>query len=206
MTEALSLRSVLGGGDALPAFAVVLPPHWIGQQVSAKTRDAMLTAARQRLMAAHRPDLYAQLSSNLQRAFADLDRVGTQFVFGPAPDAPDAAYLPASLMATVRSAPAGGTFADVLTHLVQRRGATALHGDARIVTFRETRSIDEGGQRVAVTSVHYLTPIPGTSLAKALQFTAALTHPVDVDADDDAVQELASMFDASISTFHWVAP
>jgi hypothetical protein len=203
-TSQVPLRVALAGKAEIPPFSIMLPPGWVAFAADDSTRDRMLEAAGRRLMQAHRPDLHAQLRALVRRSWADLQKVGAQYAFGPGPDAPDAAYLPASLTASVRTAPANTSFSQVVSRLIQQDSAKPLGDDLRFVTFRKTKTISEGGQRLRTTSAFYLTPMPGSG-ARALQFSAVVAHPDDVEQEAEPVQELLSLFDAHVSTFSWAA-
>lgn len=196
------LRVALAGKAEVPAFSIMLPPGWIAYGTDDATRDQMLETASRRLMHADRPDLYAQLRALVRRSWADLQKVGALYAFGPGPNAPDTSYLPASLTASVRTAPADSSFTQVVRRLVERDSATPLGDDLRFVTFRKTKTITEGAQRLSTTSAYYLTPMPDTG-SRAFQFSAVISHPADVGPDAEPVQDLLALFDAHVSTFSW---
>ena len=200
-----SLRAELGGTVDLPPFSMLLPQGWVGYVPDDATRDRMLERARARLMRATRPDLYAQLQGLVRCTWSDMQRVGTRIVVGPGTDAPESACLPASMSITLRTAPAGSRFVDVIRSVVQRYGAHLLERDPRFVTFRRRDSVQEAGARVATTSVVYLAPLPGDA-RRAIQATVVLTHPADVDDTAEPIAELVALFDACIASFSWEAP
>lgn len=205
MTEANattpSLREQLGA-PADPEFELELPEGWVRHDASPATEQAMLQAARRRLMEAHRPDLYAQLQAQVQESYAAMRRMGAVAHFGPEPGAPDWAFLPASLIATIRTPQPGATLLDEMAQRI-RDGATDLHGDRRFVRLQRESETTIGTERAAQTTVAYLTPIPGTRQARALQLTAVITRGAEFPADDPALVMMLRLFDACVASLRW---
>lgn len=201
-----SLRDELRG-DTLPEFTLTLPAGWIRQQPTEAVRDQMLAAGKQRLMALHRPDLYAQFLPMMHKMFRDMSRTEVVAFFIPGPDAPDDAYLPATLTASVRRGPHGASLDAAVAQLIREEGATGLGDDKRILRWEREQVETLEGTRVPSTTVAYFIPVPETGRTKALQFTLVITHP-DLDNADDRefVDALKLLFDAHLSTFSWLRP
>lgn len=200
--EHVSLREALGA-PADPEFSLQLPPHWERRPVTDEERDRLIAAARERLMRAHRPELYAQIRAQLREAFAGLVRVGALAYFAPGEGAPDTSFLPASFTASVLTPPTGLTMDDVVVAAIRERGATPLHGDRRFVRFEQQQTLVEGTSRIIAGSVVYITPIPGAARRRALQLTLTLFWPAEVDGDDDSLRRMRALFDACASTLSW---
>lgn len=196
-----SLREQLGA-PADPEFSLVLPPGWSRRDVSHETEESMLQAARKRLMQVHRPDLYGQLQSQLRQSFAQMRQVGTIAHFGPDEDAPDAAFLPASLTASIVTPGTGRSLVEEVTDLI-RGGATDLGGDRRFVRLERETHTSAGGQSAKQTTVAYLTPVPGSKQSRALQLTAVITRGAEFPDDDPALLTMKSLFDATVATLAW---
>lgn len=189
--------------ETTPAFEVTLPTGWIRRVPTDEVREEMLVAAKKRLMEAHRPDLYGQTVSMVGKLFREMQRVETVAFFGPGPDAPDAAYLPATLTASVRRGSNGASLDGAIAQLIRNEGATALGDDQRLLRW-QTETVEKfEGTRVATTTVVYLTPIPETGRTRALQFTLVITHSPDEVDDTEFVDALRALFDAHISTLSW---
>lgn len=205
MTEspraATSLRAQLGA-PADPEFDLELPEGWQRRDASPETEQAMLQAARRRLMEAHRPDLFAQLRAELHESFAAMRRMDAIAHFGPGPETPDTLFLPASLIATVRTPQPGVTLQQEMAEHI-RQGATSLFGDRRFV--RDERELDQriGTEAATQRTVVYLTPIPGSRQARALQLTLVITRGAELPADDPALLGMLRLFDACVSTLRW---
>lgn len=200
-TSAPSLREALGA-PVDPEFELVLPEGWVRRDVSPETERAMLDAARARLMQAHRPDLYGQLRAQLQESFEAMRRIGAIAHFGPEEGAPDSAFLPASLIASIRTPQPGATLAEEMAQRI-REGATDLHGDRRFVRFEREAATTIGTERATQTTVVYLTPVPGSRGARALQLTAVITRGAEFPADDPALVLMQRLFDGCVATLRW---
>jgi|SRR5690554_6144636 len=192
-------------GETLPEFDLTLPAGWVRKEPSDDVRNEMLAGAKKRLMQAHRPDLYGQTNALINKLFAEMRRVETVAFFAPGPGAPDEAYLPATLTASIRRGPNGQSLDDTIAGLIRREGAVALGDDKRFLRWQSESVEKMDGTRVATTTVVYLTPIPDTGRKRALQFTLVITHNPDEAGDDDFVAALAALFDAHLSTFSWSA-
>lgn len=198
---ASSLRAELGAPTD-PDFDLQLPEGWERRDVSPETEQAMLQAAKRRLMEAHRPDLFAQLRVELQESFAAMRAMDAIAHFGPGPQAPDALFLPASLIASIRTPQPGVTLQQEMAERI-RHGATALHGDKRFV--RDERELDRriGTEVAKQRTVVYLTPVPGSRQSRALQLTLVITRGSEFPADDPALGGMLQLFDACVSTLRW---
>jgi len=200
-----SLRAELAG-ETMPDFVLTLPVGWVKREPSDEERDELLRATKNRLMAVHRPDLYAQMSTMVTRMFRDMQRVETVAYFMPGPDAPDEAYLPATLTASVRRGPNGTSLDDVVAGLIRTQGATALGGDKRMLRWEKEDVQIIDGVRVPTTTVVYFTPVPDTGRKRALQFTLVISHePIETDEDRQFLDGVKAMFDSHLSTFSWKA-
>ncbi|MCT9818879.1 hypothetical protein N3K63_01120 [Microbacterium sp. W1N] len=201
----VSLRDALGAPRD-PDFTLVLPPGWTRRPVTADERTRMDAAMRARLMEVHRPDLYARMRVLLAEAFAQLDAVGAVAMFLPDTDeSPGALVLPASLTARVLRAEPGATLDDHVRASIVRDGATPLLGDKRILRAERESEQHIDGESALLTTVVYLSPIPGSGRRRALQLTLVITRPVDVPADDPPLLQMRALFDLCVSSLAWVS-
>lgn len=199
----ISLREQLGGA-ADPDFALVLPPGWERREVTSDEEERMLSGVRSRLRDAHRPDLYARMSELVQEAFVQMRRVSTVAMFLPSPDAEDALYLPASLTAGVQHADAGTNLDSFVASAVRTQGATPLLEDKRFLRVERDATKTLDGDTTGVTTVVYLTPVPGSQRRRALQLTLVVMHPVDAPPDDPPLVAIKALFDLCVSTLNWI--
>jgi hypothetical protein len=191
-------------GETLPEFTLVLPNGWERKAPSDEVRDEMLAAAKRRLMQAHRPDLYGQTTGLVNKLFSEMRRVETVAFFTPAPNAPEEAFLPATLTASVQRGENGQALDDTVARLIRNEGATALGDDKRFLRWEQETIETVDATRVATTTVVYFTPVPDTGRTRALRFTLVLTHDPDAEGDEEFVTALKRSFDAYLSTFTWV--
>lgn len=199
----VDLRAQLGGTPD-PDFTLIVPPGWERRDVTTEERDTMTAAMRARLMEVHRPDLFARMKQLLTEAFAQMSSVNAVALFVPDGSDPDALALPASLTASVLRAEAGSNLDDLVRSAITRDGATPLFDDKRFLRAEResTESID--GDTATVTTVVYLTPIPGSERRRALQLTLVIIRPLDVPADDPPMVAMRTLFDLCVSTLTWV--
>ncbi|AWB90018.1 hypothetical protein [Homoserinimonas hongtaonis] len=191
-------------GEHLPEFTLVLPNGWERRAPSDEVRDEMLAAAKRRLMQAHRPDLYGQTTALINKLFAEMRRVETVAFFGPAATAPDEAFLPATLTASLQRGQDGEALDHAIAQLIRSEGATPLGDDKRFLRWEQDAVENVDGTRVATTTVVYFTPVPGTGRTRALRFTLVLTHDPAQEGDEEFTTGLKRVFDAHLSTFAWV--
>lgn len=199
-----SLKAELRG-ETLPQFTLTLPEGWVRQTPSDELRDEMLAAAKKRFMQAHRPDLYAQTMSMVKKLFNEMQRVETVAFFTPGLDAPDKAYLPGTLTASIRRGQDGASLDSAVAQLIRTEGATPLGEDKRFLRWERESTENFEGSRVATTTVVYFTPVPDTGRTRALQFTLVISHKPEEDGDNEFVNALKMLFDSHLSTFSWLA-
>lgn len=199
-----SLRAALGA-DRDPEFAMLLPEGWARLDASDESRDLLLARLRERLMAAHRPDLWAAARASVERAFAGLRRSGGVAVMMQLEREGDAPFVPASVTAAIETGPDGATLDDLVAGLIAR-GATPLGEDRRFIRL-ETREVrTEEAVRIGLTTVRYLTPVPGSGRRRALLLTAVLPHEPDTPEDDPLLAATRFAIDAHVATLRWLPP
>lgn len=196
-----SLRAELGATD--PDFVLQLPDGWVRMDASDDSRDALVRQARERLMRAHRPELYAHVRHALLEAFEQLQRAGGAAVFLPIGDGEG--YAPASLSAAFRSGSGGERLDDAVAGLIAD-GGTPLGDDRRFVRREARDETTQDGQRLGVTTVHYLTPVPRTNRSRMLVLTAVMPHPVDAPDDEPLLVATRILVDAMVATLRWRRP
>lgn len=199
------LRSALGAPPE-PDFELELPPGWARHRPDRAQQDAMLAGIRSRAMQAHRPELFAQADAMLRDSFDLMRRGDVVAFFTPSEPGDDTLWAPASMLASVRRAQPEVSLDDVVRHAIRELGAAALDDARRIVRFERDQLETVGEESLRVLTVVYLTPMPGTQRRKALQLTATIGRPLDVEADDPVVDAMRLLFDACASTLRWVRP
>lgn len=201
-----SLREELGGGrDGVPAFRLMLPPGWSILDTSAQTQRELLQRAATRLAGVHRPDAYALLAEHVERALDAARAQGAFMMIVAGEEAPPWSTAPISVLGTVTRGTPAVSLDRMVADAVERRGARPLDGSRHFLRWTDRRTVELSGESLAAYTVVYLTPIPGTQRKEALQLTATLAHPSDVDPEDDALMRAwLSLLDAHIATFGWI--
>ena len=202
----VDLRAALGARRD-PDFSLALPLGWVRREATAEEHERMAGAVRERLLTAHRPDLYARVRPMLDDAFRQMADARVIATFAPATGDDEALALPASLVASVRTPPTPGETLDrLVTALVREAEATPLLGDRRFLRFERENVQTVEETAVRITQVVYLTPIPGSGRTRGLQFTAAIVRPEDASADDRPFVLTKALLDLSVSSLTWHAP
>jgi hypothetical protein len=199
-----SLREELGGRAGVPDFRFVLPSGWTTYDTSERTEQELLAKARARLREAHRPDAYAILAGHVEKALAAARKQGAFLMIMAGDEAPPWSVVPVSILATVTQGTPEVSLDRMVADAIERRGARALDGSRHFLRWTDQRSVELTGESLGAYTVVYLTPIPGTQRRKALQLTATLAHPVDVDPlGDPQMAAWLELLDGCIATFAW---
>ncbi|BDZ55481.1 hypothetical protein [Agromyces marinus] len=202
MTE--SLREALGAARD-PEFTMMLPEGWSRLGADEESRDRLLADVRARLLAAHRPDLWAAARSSIANAFESLRRAGGIAVMMQTSSGDGVPFVPASVTASIQTGPDGTTLDEFVSGLISR-GATPLGDDKRFIRLEEREMRVEDGVRLGVTTVRYLTPVPGSRRHRALLLTAVLPHEPDTPEDDPLLVSTRFTIDAHVATLRWLPP
>ncbi|WP_026374189.1 hypothetical protein [Agrococcus lahaulensis] len=205
MSERTDLRAELGAAPD-PEFELELPPGWARHAPDRATQDAMAAGIRERMLRAHRPDLYAQAQRMLQDSFEAMQRGDVVAFFTPTDDGDETLWLSASILASIRRAQPDVTLDEAVRHAILEYDAAPLDESKRIVRFERDRLESVQGESLRVLTVVYLTPVPGTQRRRALQLTATINRPVDVDVEDPLVDAQRLLLDACVSTLRWRRP
>lgn len=198
------LREALGARD--PEFDLALPPGWARHETTEAARDALIQQVRQRLMQTHRPDLMGQLQRMLHEAWDGMRRTDTFAWFGPAEDDESTAWWPASMTASILRGPDGGTLDPVVVDAIRTRGATALFEDKRFIRFETSSTQVIGGEQLGLTTITYITPMPGSRRRRGLHLTATIMTPPHTPQDDEPLELMRTAFDLCVSTLTWRRP
>lgn len=199
-----SLREMLGAVKD-PDFELKLLPGWERHNPDDAGKEKMDAAMKQRFMAANRPELHATLRSQLEEAYALMQKQNVVAYFAQTGDMGDSkAYYPASMLAAIRRSQDGGDLGAYVAQAVRDHGAKPLFGDKRFIRFeRESTRVLEGGN-IVVTSIVYMTPIPGSMRRRGLQITASLARPEAMPATDEKFIGWKNGLDLCVSSLRWL--
>lgn len=198
------MREMLGAVKD-PDFELKLLPGWERHSPDSAGKEKMDAALKQRFMAANRPELHATLRSQLDEAYAVMKKQDVVAYFAQTGDMGDSkAYYPASILAAVRRSPDGSNLDAYVGQAIRDHGAKPLFGDKRFVRFeRESTRVLEGGN-IVVTSIVYMTPIPGSQRRRGLQLMASLARPESMSAADEKFIGWKNGLDLCVSTLRWL--
>jgi len=189
-----------------PEFDLELPTGWARQEVDDRTLGTLLSGLRRRCLQNHQPELFAELKTYAQQAFADMGRTGVFAYFAPTDPGEGTLAIPASLNASIRRAEPGTTLDDLARVLIREHAATPLFGDPRTLRFETERTVRMGTNTIASHAVTYLTPVPNSNRRRALSLVAGFGRLPETSPEDEGVQAIRALFDACVSTLRWRAP
>lgn len=202
----MSLRDeMLGRVSSIPAFRMMGPPGWELHEMVPEVEQRLVAQARERLMAAHQPVLFARLGPLVAEAFASARAQGAIFMIMPGADTPAGLLAPVTVLGSLqRSAPSAPLDARV-ADAIENHGARALGNSRHFLRWEHRKRARIDGDEVDTRTLVYLTPIPGTGRSSALQLTATIVQPLERDDDTEArIADWIAMIDASVATFAWV--
>ncbi|GAA3764398.1 hypothetical protein GCM10022240_15870 [Microbacterium kribbense] len=201
----ISIREELAGGrGGVPEFRLLLPDGWTMSDVSERTEQELLAAARARLRAAQRPDTYAMLAGHVTEAMRAARQQGAFAMITPGAHTPQWSLVPISILASVREGTPAVSLDQMVADAVENRGARALDGSRHFLRWAQAQTVELSGETAGAYVVVYLTPMPGTRHRKALQLTATLAHPIDVDpTTQPEMRTWLDLLDAHLLTFAW---
>lgn len=199
------LRNELGAPafPDVPAFRMAIPEGWEAHSLSPETEQKLISGASSRLMQLHRPDLAAEMRAIAQQSFRQLRAEKGFMVIAPGPSTPEPLFIPTALHGVVRGQAPGFTLDQVVKTAARKHGARPLDANSRIAAWRQSGTISVLESPVMTTTAVYLIPIPGTQRKRALQLTAAISHPEERDADDQLLETWFDVLDAHVATFTW---
>lgn len=200
-----SLRDLLGVTRD-PEFHLKLLDGWERHVPDEAGRSAIEARLKQRFMAANRPDLHAMLGAQMDQAFALMKQQSVVAYFAPTAETTSRAYIPGSMFATIRRAPNGESLDAYVTQAIQQHDAKPLFGDKRFVRFERESTKQLDGGSIVMTSIVYVTPIPGSNRRRGLQLTASIARPVEMSGSDPKVAGWRNALDLCVSTLRWSAP
>lgn len=199
------LREMLGATKD-PEFRLKLLPGWERHTPNAADRDAIDEALKRRMMAASRPELHAALKVHLDQTFRAMQEQGVIAYFAATAETERRAYVPGSIVATIRRSPAGESLDGYITDAIRNLGATPLFEDKRFIRFEREATKTIEGEPVGVSTICYITPIPGSNRRRGLQLTASLARPPEMSVSDEMFVAWKTALDVCVSTLRWEMP
>lgn len=203
--ERRSLREALGARPD-PEFELTLPRGWGAVTVDESGRSLLERRLQERMMQAGRPDLHVQLRSMLRDSFRTMESQGALVTYMALDPEGEGQFGATSMTAIMRRSTPDAPLDEYVQYAIRELGAHPLMGDLRTMRFVSEVRRDLGDEEAIATSVHYLTPVPGSRRQRALELQATFGRPASVPADHPTVVNLLAMFDACASTLRWTRP
>lgn len=199
--SSMELREQLGMSKD-PDFVIDVPEGWSRRDVTSDSMDSMLESLKSQFMRAHQPAMYTSMKRLVAEAFEGMRQSGAVGFYAPV-DAPEGTFLmPASIIARIKRTEGGASLDSYVRSLIDQRGAEQLFGDPRILRYEERTAVRVEGDEFINNSVTYLSPIPGSSRKRAVEFVASLISlPRDENPEWLAGQK--SLIDLCISSLRW---
>ncbi|MGM1028804.1 MAG: protein TPRXL [Actinomycetota bacterium] len=202
----ISLREELGASAELE-FELRVPDGWERFSTDEAAEALLQDRLRSRMMQTGRPDLMVGLRRMLTESFEQMRQGGAAAVFMPMdPEGRGYVETPTTIMAVLRKAEPGATLDDYVTHAIRTYGAEPLFGDLRTIRFETETERELDGETIVVSSTHYVTPMPGSRRARALELVATYGRPSGLPRSSDVASALHALFDVCASTVRWVRP
>lgn len=197
------MREQLGMAND-PDFVIDLPSGWSRRDTGSDSMELLLGSMKRQFMQAHQPQMYATMKRLVGEAFDGMRQTGATAFYAPV-DTPETAFvMPASIIARIRRAEGGVSLDTYVRQLIEQRGATPLLGDPRTLRYEDKTDVRLEGEAFTNNSVTYLSPVPGSSRKRAVEFMASLISPAQ-GANDEWVAAQKSLIDLCISTLRWRA-
>lgn len=204
-SESGSLREALGAKRD-PEFELKLPDGWERHVPGDADKASLDASLKKRLMSLNRPDLHASLRVQLDQAFANMKEQNVVAYFAATKESDSGVYVPGSIVATIRRSPSGESLDGYVTHAIREYGAKPLFGDKRFIRFeRESTKAVDGGP-VVVTTIVYVTPIPGSNRRRGLQLSSTIVREPEKSATDPDFVTWKMALDMCVSTLRWTSP
>lgn len=203
MSGTMGLREQLGLAKD-PDFVIDLPSGWSRRDTGSDSMELLLESLKRQFMQAHQPQMYATMKRLVGEAFDGMRQTGAVAFYAPV-DAPEGTFLmPASIIARIRRADGGASLDSYVRQLIEQRGATPLFDDRRTLRYEDKTEVRIEGEAFVNNSVTYLSPVPGSSRKRAVEFMASLISPTQ-GANADWLAAQKSLIDLCVSSLRWRA-
>ncbi|MGI6879941.1 hypothetical protein [Microbacterium sp. gxy059] len=202
-----SLRSLLGARPD-PEFQLSLPRGWERMEPTQEAQDELERRLSRRFMHAdggpETMQAFARIRGMLRQAVKDMREQRVIASFAPTADTDDVPFpVPASIVATIRTAPSTEEMDGYVKNLISSEGARPLTDNTSILRVERENIREEGGERVVLSSTLYVTPVPGARRRRALELLAGYARPADIPREDEQIQAVHAFFDLMVATLRW---
>lgn len=201
-----SLRDLLGARPD-PDFELSLPKGWERHEASIESQSLIEKRMSRQLMKLGTVDAMQAFGTLRSMFRQSMDEMRKQNVVGYfAPSGEDLATpfpVPASIIATIRSAPSTELMDGYVKRLILEEEAAPLAKNRALLRVERENVRGEGGAQIVFSSTLYITPVPGTRRRRALELVAGYGRPLDIPRDDDQIQFVHAFFDLMVASLRW---
>lgn len=200
------LRDLLGARPD-PEFELSLPRGWERHDASPDAQaliERRLSRQLMRVGSVEAMQAFGVLRTMLRQSMGEMRKQNVVGYFAPSgADLPTPFPVPASIIATVRSAPSSEEMDGYIKRLIIDEGAAPLDRNRALLRTERESIRRDGDAEVVLSSTLYVTPVPGTRRRRALELLAGYGRPVDIPRDDEQIQFVHSFFDLMIASLRW---
>lgn len=201
-----SLRDLLGAQPD-PEFELSLPKGWERLDASVESQALIERRLSRKLMQIGSPDAmqaFNVLRNMFRQSVDEMRKQNVVAYFAPsAADASTPFPVPASIVATIRSAPSAEDMDGYIKRMILEDGAEPLGGNNTLLRIERENIRGEGESQTVLSSTLYVTPVPGARRKRALELNAGYGRPVDIGRDDEQIQAVHAFFDLMVASLRW---
>ncbi len=202
----MSLRDLLGARPD-PEFELSLPKGWERHEPSPESQALIEQRLRRSLMQVGSVDaLQASgvLRNMLRQSMDEMRKQNVVAYFAPSgTDVSTPFPVPASIIATIRSAPSSAEMDGYIKRMILEERAEPLGKNRALLRIERESIRGEGDAQMVLSSTLYVTPVPGTRRRRALELLAGYGRPADIPRDDEQIQFVHAFFDLMVASLRW---
>ncbi len=202
----MSLRGLLGAQPD-PEFELSLPKGWERHEASAESQALIEKRLSRQLMRVGSVDsmqAFGVLRNMLRQSMDEMRKQNVIGYFAPSgADLSTPFPVPASIIATIRSAPSAEGMDGYIKRLIVDEGAVPLGKNRALLRIERENVRGVGEEQVVFSSTLYITPVPGTRRRRALELLAGYGRPTDVPRNDEQIQFVHAFFDLMVASLRW---
>jgi len=202
----MSLRDLLGARPD-PEFELSLPQGWERHEASPESQSLIEKRLSRQLMRVGSADAmqaFGVLRNMLRQSMDEMRKQNVVGYFAPSgADLSTPFPVPASIIATIRSAPSTEEMDGYIKRLILEDGAEPLGKNRALLRVERENVRGEGDAEVVLSSTLYVTPVPGTRRRRALELLAGYGRPTDIPRDDEQIEFVHTFIDLMVASLRW---
>jgi len=202
----MSLRDLLGARPD-PEFELSLPNGWERHEASVESQALIEKRLSRQLMRVGSVDAMQTFGVLRNMLRQSMDEMRKQNVIGyfaqSGSDVSTPFPVPASIIATIRTAPSTEEMDGYIKRLILEEGAVPLGKNRALLRVERENVRGDDEAQMVLSSTLYVTPVPGTRRRRALELLAGYGRPTDIPRDDDQIQFVHAFFDLMVASLRW---